>query len=229
MTQQLSFVILSTGLETFRELRGALSTQEGARVLAGGDDAEQVFPEIERLRPSAVIVAFSSTPENELRFVERLARDCPHTAVICASRDASPDLILRSLRAGAREFLRLPLIKEEFRTVLDSVCELCSVREEAPKKLGRTVAVFSSKGGCGTSFIATNLAASMQARTVLVDLNLQAGDLPLFLGVEPKYSIADFVENRERVDDAMLKSYLAPHSANLSLLAAPREADAADD
>ena len=82
MTQQLSFVILSTGLETFRELRGALSTQEGARVLAGGDDAEQVFPEIERLRPSAVIVAFGSTPENELRFVERVARECPQTAVI---------------------------------------------------------------------------------------------------------------------------------------------------
>src|SRR5256714_9794353 len=113
MTQQLTFVILSTGLETFRELRGALSTQEGARVLAGGDDAEQVFPEIERLRPSAVIVAFSSTPENELRFVERVARECPHTAVICTSRDSSPDLILRSLRAGAREFLRLPVNAEE--------------------------------------------------------------------------------------------------------------------
>ncbi len=92
-------------------------------------------------------------------------------------------MILRSLRAGAREFLRLPLIKEEFRTVLERVCEFCAVREEAPKKLGRTVAVFSSKGGCGTSFIATNLAASMGAPTVLVDLNLQAGDLPLFLGV----------------------------------------------
>src|SRR5438105_2886668 len=100
MTQQLSFVILSTGLETFRELRGALSTQEGARVLAGGDDAEQVFPEIERLRPSAVIVAFGSTPENELRFVERVARECPQTAVICASRDSSSDLILRSRRAA---------------------------------------------------------------------------------------------------------------------------------
>ena len=103
------------------------------------------------------------------------------------------------------------------------------MRVEVPKKQGRTVAVFSSKGGCGTSFIATNLAASMGAPTVLVDLNLQAGDLTLFLGVEPKYSIADLVENREQADDAMLRSYLAPHSANLSLLAAPREADAADD
>src|SRR2546423_13566402 len=107
MTQQLTFVILSTGLDTFRELRGALSTQEGARVLAGGDDAEQVFPEIERLRPSAVIVAFGSTPENELRFAERVARECPQVAVLRTSPEPPPHLLLRALRPGARQCLRL--------------------------------------------------------------------------------------------------------------------------
>jgi pilus assembly protein CpaE len=229
MTQQLTFVILSTGLETFKELRGALSNETGARLLAGGDDAEQVFAEIERLRPSAVVVALGQTPENELKFVSRVASECPQTAIICASRDASPDLILRSIRAGAREFLRLPVIADEFKTVFRRTSEFCAGQVEAPKKRGRVVAVFSSKGGCGTTFIATNLAASLNAPTVLVDLNLQSGDLGLFLGVEPKFSIADLVENRERVDDSLLGSYLAPHSAHLSLLAAPREADSADD
>jgi pilus assembly protein CpaE len=229
MTQQLTFVILSTGLETFRELRCALSAQEGARVLAGGDDAEQVYAEIERLRPSAAIVALSSTPENELRVVERVARECPQVLVICASRDSSPDLILRSLRAGAREFLRLPIDADEFRTVYQRTAEFCAVQPAAPKKRGRVLSVFSSKGGTGTTFIATNLAAALNAPAVLVDLNLQAGDLGLFLGIEPKFSIADLVENRERIDDSLLRSYLAPHTENLSLLSAPREADSADD
>jgi pilus assembly protein CpaE len=89
--------------------------------------------------------------------------------------------------------------------------------------------VFSSKGGCGTSFMATNLAAATNARTVLVDLNLQAGDLPLFLGVDPKYSFADMAENRTRLDDALINSFVTPYSSNLSLLAAPREADSADE
>jgi len=229
MSQQLTFVILSNGLETFRELRGALSTQAGARILAGGDDAEQVAEEILRLRPSAALLALSSAPENELRLVSRVAAECPQTAIICASRDASPDLILRSLRAGAREFLRLPVEPEEFRTVYERTAEFCAVQPEAPKKRGRTIAVFSSKGGCGTTFIASNVAAALGAPTVLVDLNLQAGDLGLFLGVEPKFSIADLVEHRERVDDALLRSLLAPHSPSLSLLSAPREADSADD
>ncbi|MCA1591695.1 MAG: AAA family ATPase [Acidobacteria bacterium] len=229
MTKQLTFVILSAGIDSLRELRGALAACDGTQLLAAGDDIEQLHAEVKRLRPSAAIVVLGAQSGPALRFVETLKAEFPNMGVICASPDASPDLILSSLRAGAREFLRLPLIKEEFKTVIERVSELCAVQEEAPKKQGRAVAVFSSKGGCGTSFIATNLAAVMGAPTVLVDLNLQAGDLTLFLGVEPKYSIADLVENRERVDDALLKSYLAPHSANLSLLAAPREADDADD
>jgi pilus assembly protein CpaE len=226
---QLSFVILSTGLETLKELRGALGANERTRLLAGGDDAEQLFPEIVRLRPSAAIITLGAEAEQTLKFVERLAAECPQTAIICASRDASPDLILRSYRAGARDFLRLPVSAEEFQTVIERTAEFCATLVEAPKKRGRAVAVFSSKGGCGTSFIATNLAAALDAPTVLVDLNLQAGDLSLFLGLEPKFSIADLVENRARIDDSLLKSYVVPHTANLSLLAAPREADLADD
>jgi pilus assembly protein CpaE len=226
----LNFVILSTGLETFKELRDALAADERTRLLAGGDDAEQLYAEITRLRPNAAIVTLPDVgADATLRYVERMSVECPQTVIICASRDASPDLILRSLRAGAREFLRLPLRADEFRTVIDRTVEVCAGQAEAPKKRGRAIAVFSSKGGCGTSFIATNIAAALDAPTVLVDLNLQAGDLALYLGVEPKFSIADLVEKRAGADGSLLKSLVAPHTSNLALLAAPREADLADD
>ncbi|HEX8710157.1 MAG TPA: AAA family ATPase [Pyrinomonadaceae bacterium] len=229
MSQPLTFVILSTGLDTFKAIRAALGTDERARLLAGGDDVEQVSTEIQNLRPSAAIITLGANREAALALIEKLSVEHPQTAIISAARDASPELILRSMRAGAREFLRLPIITEEFKTVLNRTAEFCSVQVAAPKKKGRMTAVFSSKGGCGTSFIATNLAAANNAPTVLVDLNLQAGDLPLFLGVEPKYSIADLVENRARLDDSLLSSYVTVHSSRLSLLAAPREADSADD
>src|SRR3954469_20583854 len=230
MNQLLTFVILSTGLENFKEIRSALATDSRARLLAGGDDLEQVYPEIINLRPSVVVITLSEANSDQaLKLIERLSVESPQTALISAARNASPDLILRSMRAGAREFLRLPIIGDEFKTVLDRTAEFCAGQKAAPKKKGRMIAVFSSKGGCGTSFIATNLAAALNAPTVLVDLNLQAGDLPLFLGVEPKYSIADMVENRARMDESLLSSYITAHSSKLSLLAAPREADSADD
>src|ERR687884_702311 len=102
MTEPLTFVILSTGLDNFKEIRGALTEDGRARLLAGGDDAEQLYAEIVRLRPSAAIISLAAgSPEQSLALIERLSAECPATAIIAASRNASPDLILSSMRAGA--------------------------------------------------------------------------------------------------------------------------------
>src|SRR6266850_4718420 len=229
MTQPLTTVVLSTGLDNFKEIRTAISTDNRVQLLAGGNDSEQLREEIVRLKPTAAIITLGANSDQAIKLIQRLAAESPKTVLISAAHNAAPDLLLQSLRAGAREFLQLPIRAEELKTVLDRVAEFCANQAETPKKKGRMVAVFSSKGGCGTSFLATNLAASANARTVLVDLNLQAGDLPLFLGVDPKYSFADMAENRMRLDDALINSLTTPYSSNLSLLAAPKEADLADE
>jgi pilus assembly protein CpaE len=230
MTQPITLVVLSTGLDNFKEIRRAVSAEQRVKLLAGGNDADQLYDEIVRLKPAAAIIALGPNAAQAVRFIERLNTECPNTTIISAAQDASPDMIIGSLRAGAREFLRIPISADELRTVLDRVADFSNKQMvEAPKKKGRMIAVFSSKGGCGTSFMATNLAAATNAKTVVVDLNLQAGDLPLFLGLEAKYSIADMVEKRNRLDETLINSLVTPHSANLSLLAAPREADSADE
>src|SRR6476661_7704410 len=230
MTEPISVVVLSTGLENFTDIRKALSAEPRAKLLAGGNDTEQLYEEIVRLKPAAAIIALhGANADQAVKFIERLNHECPETALISAAADASPDLILRSLRAGAREFLRIPISVDELRTVLDRISEFCTTQVEAPKRKGRMVAVFSSKGGCGTSFIATNLAGCISKRAVLVDLNLQAGDLPLFLGIEPKYSIADMVEKRNKLDAELINTLVTPYSSHLSLLAAPKSADSADE
>jgi pilus assembly protein CpaE len=230
MTEPISVVVLSTGLENFKDIRRALSAEERVKLLAGGNDAEQLYEEIVRLKPNAAIIALGANADQAVRFIERLNTECPGTTIISAGQDSSADMIIGSLRAGAREFLRIPISGDELRTVLDRVSDFSTKQMvEAPKKQGRMIAVFSSKGGCGTSFMATNLAAATNAKTVLVDLNLQAGDLPLFLGLDHKYSIADMVEKRSRLDESLINTLVTPHSKHLSLLAAPREADSADE
>jgi len=229
MTQPLTLVVLSTALDNFKEIRAALTTDSRLQLLAGGNDAEQVHEEIVRLKPSAAIIALGANPDQAIKLIQKLHTECPGTALISAAQSASGDLMLQSLRAGAREFLHLPIKPEELRTVFDRIADFSTTQVEAPKKRGRMIAVFSSKGGCGTSFIATNLAAVNSERTVLVDLNLQAGDLPLYLGVDPKYSIAEIVDNRSRLDDTLINSFVTPCTSNLSLLAAPKQADSADE
>ena len=202
----------------------------GVSVLMTSDDAEQIFTETMRLRPSAVVINLGHMGEPALKLVQRMASECPTTAVICASRESSPDLILHSLRAGARDFIRLPISDDELNTVIERTSEFCTQNAaDEPRTRGKAIAVFSSKGGCGCSLIATNLALVQNSSTVLVDLNLQSGDLELMLGVRPKFSLTDVVENRDRLDDALLASYLTHHSPNVSLLAAPTKAESAED
>jgi len=229
MTPTLTFIILGAEAEDTKELGRALGAYPGVSLLMAKDDPEQVYAEATRLRPAAVVLVVPPASETTLKLISRLAAACPTTAVICAARESSPDTILRSMRAGARDFLRLPIIEEEFHTVMGRTAEFAAQHvADQPQRRGKVVAVFSVKGGCGCSLLATNLAVAQRGPTVLFDLNLQSGELELFLGVRPKFSFTDIIENRERLDDALLASYLTPHSGNLSLLAAPPEAGAAD-
>jgi len=207
-------------------MRTALAADSRVRFARCGNDGEQVYEEILRLKPNAAIIRWERAPSTRLRQSSVWPAN-PWHSVISAGQDASPDLILRSLRA-VRAIPTTAISTEELKTVLDRIEEFCAValkrQEERPHDR-----VFSSKGGCGTSFIATNLAAATAAPTILVDLNLQAGDLPLFLGIDAKYSMADMAEHRTKTGWALITSLVAPYSSNLSLLAAPKEADAADD
>lgn len=230
MKRTLTFLVLSRDATDSKELTRALSAHAGTSLLMTSDDAEQIFTEACRLRPTAVVINLSHMGEPALKLVQRLVNECPNTAVICASRESSPDMILRSMRTGARDFIRLPINDEELSTVIDRTAEFAAEHaDHEPKKRGRAIAVFSSKGGCGTTLIATNLAMTQKTPTVLVDLNLQSGDLELLLGLKPRFSLADVVDNRDRLDDALLASYITPHSKNLSLLAAPTKAESAED
>ena len=121
MTQPLTVVILSTGLENFKELRNALSADSRVQLLAGGDDADQLHDEIMRLKPMAAIISLGNEPEQGIKFIKRLNSEFPKIAIISAAHNASRDLLLQSLRAGAREFLQLPVAPQELGTVIDRV------------------------------------------------------------------------------------------------------------
>src|SRR5215213_662459 len=197
----LTFVLLSNNSEASNELRVALSSGANTRLLSECDSPERFMSDLGLLRPSAAIVVLSQdNPDREFALIKKTNAAYPETAVITASRDGSSALILRSMRSGAHEFLQLPIVADEFRTVVDRIRELRLHEDSTSKKPGRVVAVFSGKGGSGVSFVATNLAAAMNVPTLLADLNLQAGDAASFLGIDPKYSVVDFVHNRARLD-----------------------------
>jgi pilus assembly protein CpaE len=92
---------------------------------------------------------------------------------------------------------------------------------------GKVITVFSSKGGCGKSFVSSNLAVALAQKTghevAMVDLDLQFGDLAIMLQLFPARTIYDAAQNLDRLDADALKGYLTPHRGQVFLLAAPLE------
>ncbi|NOT61038.1 MAG: P-loop NTPase [Acidobacteria bacterium] len=238
MTQPRSIILQAHDQATATHLCRALETDARVRVTAVMREPQQIAEEVARQRPALVLLMLGAQPEHTWALCRHLQQVAPETAVICASQNASPDLILDTLRNGAREFLRLPVRPEELRTVLDRILDPPATNQSlgqslgqplaAPSRNGRVVAVFSPRGGCGTSFIASNLAVGLNAQTVLLDLNLQASSHDLLFGLKSRFSWVDLVENRARVDDQMLASLLVNYNERLSLLAAPAQAEDAE-
>ena len=91
MKRTLTFLVLSKDPADARELSRALGAHPGASLLMISEDAEQLFTETCRLRPSAVVINLAHLGEPALKLVQRIVSECPNTAVICASRESSPD------------------------------------------------------------------------------------------------------------------------------------------
>ncbi|HEU4930999.1 MAG TPA: AAA family ATPase [Pyrinomonadaceae bacterium] len=228
--QPLTFTTLSKNQEVSRELKEALIGSARARLLSACETPEQLLSDLVRLRPSAVMIhVTTATSDKDFALIKQVTAKSPNTAIISTSNEPVPALILGSMRAGAREFLQLPILPDEFRTVMDRMMEFSATVESPTKKKAHVMATFSGKGGAGVSFLATNLAAAMPDSTLLVDLNLQAGDVASFLGLDVKYSLTDFVRNRARLDDSLMTSLITQYSSDLALLPAPLEAHEAED
>lgn len=228
--QPLTFTTLSKNQEVSRELKEALIGSGRARLLSACETPEQLLSDLVRLRPSAVMIhVTTATSDKDFALIKQITAKNPNTAIISTSNEPVPALILGSMRAGAREFLQLPVLPDEFRTVMDRMMEFSATVESPTRKKAHVMATFSGKGGAGVSFLATNLAAAMPDSTLLVDLNLQAGDVASFLGLDVKYSLTDFVRNRARLDDSLMTSLITQYSSDLALLPAPLEAHEAED
>ncbi len=229
MLKTLSVVIVGRSLNLQERvlLRSACQTPLAllAELPSATLTATQLFEELNRLRPQAAFVLLNGEPQQSFQLVARIRQELPDTAVICASEHASAEVILKALRAGALECLSQPLLLAEVTAVFSKLEQ--QLQQPVEKPPGKVIAVYASKGGCGATFVAANLAASLarvaQARTCLVDLNLQAGDQPLYLGLQPVATLSDVVQNFDKLDEHLLASYLTPRTDRLALLAAPSE------
>lgn len=200
--------------------------QMGLDVVAEAENLASGMSLIKGYRPDLLILELPSYADRTLMEIHKLKKSMPSLGILVVGKEASPQLILNSMRSGAQEFLTKPLDGRQLQEAVNRLSALI-VRSETPrKKPGKILSVFSSKGGVGVTSIATNLAVSFaqntEQSTVLVDLDLQMGDVGLLLDLKPEYSIIDAVST-SNLDESRLKGLLAEHSSGISLLSMPTD------
>jgi pilus assembly protein CpaE len=150
--------------------------------------------------------------------VAMLKRQHPATPVLLVTSTLEPAIVLEAMRAGVNECVAEPLQAAEIETAVTRL-----VAHKQPVAAGQVFAFIGAKGGVGTTTVAVNvateLARSAPDRTLLVDLHLAHGDAAVFLGVEPRFSVVDALDNIHRFDDAFFKGLVVQSPAGPHLLA----------
>jgi pilus assembly protein CpaE len=173
-----------------------------------------------------VIIDLDSLPEYALELVESICANSPATVMVFSEK-TDAELLVRCMRAGAREFLTLPLAQSTMAEALvRASARRSAVRPVAVKKaLGRLLVFLGAKGGDGVTTLACNFAVSVAQEsgqsTLLIDLDLPLGDAALNLGVIAEYSAINALQNASRLDASFLSTLLVRHSSGVSVLAAP--------
>jgi pilus assembly protein CpaE len=181
-------------------------------------------PRVLEQKYDVVIIELDSDPEYALELVECVATDGVATVMVY-SENADPELLVRCMRAGAREFLTLPLARDVMAEALVRAAARRPVTQTTKKSTGKLLGFMGSKGGAGATMLACNFAVAMakeaDQKTLLIDLDLPLGDAALNLGIVPEFSAIDALEAAERLDSRFLSQLLIKHSSGLWVLPAP--------
>ena len=187
--------------------------------------------ELARIRdaePGMVLVDLESDPHIGLKFIQYLVESGAAPVVMAAGRELSQDLLLQAMQAGVTEVVTKPVTDAQVEAALQRVWKKTGrkIQEaEGRTEPGRAISIFGTKGGTGTTALATNVAIEIHRMTrkkvLLLDLDVELGETALMLGMDPKFSWMDLTRNFHRVDAGLLASYIEHHESGIDLLAAP--------
>ena len=173
-------------------------------------------------QPDLIIVDARGDASSAMSTIERLRASAPGAGIFAVAVAADPEVILQAMRSGANEFFTWPPAEETFHGAIRRTSARRETAQGA-KPSATTLVFFGAKGGAGTTTVAVNcgveVARLSKKSTVIVDLKPGLGEVALFLGVRPRYSLLDAIDNLHRLDREFLKELVVKHKSGLEILA----------
>lgn len=199
-----------------RDLEGLLQTGGiRAKAVAASELPAMAHPSA---RPPQLVIVDLRALLQLPAAVAALRRHHPDTAVLLVCSRLDPAMMLEAMRAGVTECVAEPLTADELHKAVARL-SATTIAESS----GSVYAFIGSRGGVGTTTVAVNVAASLAreapGQALLIDLHVSQGDAAVLLGVQPRFSVVDALENTHRLDEPYFKGLVVEGKGRPALLA----------
>lgn len=226
MNERHSYIVITQDAECQRWLAHALE-DAGEIVAADSASIERILQLSDAVGAAAVFVQLSpGSYRQEALLIEGLIAAKPYLPVLVVANSVEQDMLLASMRVGARDFITIGTRGSDV---------LAVVKRLAPKNTpgiagvanggGRITGILSARPGSDAPMLAMHLALAIQESkpTLLLDLGVPHGDITLFLGLTASYSFIDAVRSLRRIDSTLIQTGFGSHKSGLSILSMPDE------
>lgn len=245
----ISILLVDDSPEARENIKKLLAFEEQEFKVVGsvGTGTEALRAALE-MRPDIVIMDVNMPDMNGIEATSEITKLLPATGVIMMSVQADADYLRRAMQAGARQYLSKPVDTDELYGTIRSVYRSLEpmraqpavaaglpldsqrprtvyVGEDPIIRAGHVIVVYSPQGGVGCTTIATNLASGLMKRGIrvlLIDADMQFGDVGVFLKLQSQSTLRDLVEKVEDLDTDFFDSIVSTHESGLKVLLGPQ-------
>lgn len=219
MYVQLNSLIIDSDATNRQELANFL-TSFGVNIVGQYPSVEPLPGLLARSdAPQLVIVNLDPGALDNLKKVGTLPRQFPSVSFFVMSQVLDPNLLMEAMHLGVKEFIPLPIAEAKFSAAVERVAQQYGMGKRA-----KIMHVIPTMGGCGSTTVACNVAASLAqvGKTCLVDLDLIRGGVAGYFDARPRYTIADIMASSEKLDKQLLDNALTIHrNSSLAILGRP--------
>ena len=233
----ISLMLVSHQDNVLASLHHLLAADDSLEILADAPGGEAALEKVENLSPDVLIVNSGSGDPDALNLAERVILRRPRTFVILLMQQMTLERMQAAAAIGCHNTMEFPTDGKSFCESIHRIYNAENGRIHALSTIqsvtwsSKVITVFGAKGGLGKTTIATNLAVKLAEagkKVAIVDLDLQFGDVHIFLDMDPKETIADLMQDMSAQSIDAVRSYMSIHSSGVHVLCAPKSPEYAD-
>lgn len=233
---KIKVIVLDNNLEERFDIENSLANVDYIEVARTPDDFEEAQAIIETDLVDVILISGSFDGDG-YEVAEKLSTEFIDKATVMIEKEINEDTMYKAIFSGAKDVVLMPVKPNKLVDSIYKANKLTKKRLESQRKssvtkkkksgYGQIFTVFSTKGGSGKTFFATNLALALLKNTgkkvVLLDFDLDYGNVTLALDVVPKFTINDVIDDIKNIDSDYIETFLTNHESGLKVLAASKE------